>query len=220
MLRSRQARRERSGGDHLDLAAAVDRGEDPEEQVLVADSVGAALLLVLDTLAPAERLAFFLHDTFGVPFEEIGAVLDRSADAAKQLAHRARRKVRGSDRVFADPARQHMVVEAFLAACRDGDFDALVALLHPDVVLRADRAAVRMGAAQTVVGASAVASTFCGRVLAATAALVDNNVGIMWAVRGRPKVVWDFTMQDGTITAIDMIADPDHLASLPLSELR
>ena len=153
MLRSRSSRREEDG-DAPHLAVVGDAAR-PEDEAVLVDSVGAALLVVLDTLAPAERLAFVLHDTFGVSFEEIGAMLDRSPDAAKQLAHRARRKVRGGDEaVDADPARQRQVVEAFLAASRTGDLDALIAVLHPDIVLRADAAAVAMGSPEEVAGAT------------------------------------------------------------------
>jgi RNA polymerase sigma-70 factor (ECF subfamily) len=219
MLRSRQARREHDDGA-VELASGGDGRPDPEDQVVLVDAVGAALLMVLDTLGPDERLAFVLHDTFGVPFEEIGTILDRSPDAAKQLAHRARRKVRGVDHTSdPDPARQRLVVEAFLAASRGGDFDALVALLHPDVVLRADLTAVRMGAIETVTGAPAVAATFSGRAQAATLALIDGRVGLVWAVGGRPRVVWELTVQDGRVVAIDMIADPDHLAVLEPRQL-
>ena len=220
MLRSRQARPDR-GGDDVELHAVDDRPVDPEDEVVLVDTVGAALLVVLDTLTPAERLGFVLHDIFGVSFEEIGSILDRSPDAAKQLAHRARRKVRGADPTSeSDRARQRMVVDAFLAASRGGDFDALVALLHPDIVLRADTTAVRMGSPETITGAPAVAATFSGRALAATAALIDGKVGVMWAVGGRPKVVWDFTVENGTVIAIDMIADPDLLDRLELHELQ
>ncbi len=186
----------------------------------MADSVGAALLMVLDTLSPAERLAFVLHDTFAVPFDEIGTILSRSSTAAKQLASRARHKVQGSGLVpDADPARQRAIVDAFLAASRSGNFDALVALLDPDIVLRADATAVRMGSPEEIRGAAAVAGTFSGRALAARAALIDGAIGIVWMVGGRPKVAWDFIIEDGRIAFIDMLAAPHTLRDLDVTVL-
>lgn len=219
MLRSQHSRQE-DLSDDVDLTSVGDQGQDPADQAVLVDSVSSALLIVLDTLDPAERLAFVLHDSFGVPFDEVAAILDRSAGAAKQLAHRARQKVRGIDPGVTVAARQHAVIEAFLAASRSGDLDALIELLHPEVVLRADAAGVAMGSPERTDGATAVAATFSGRALAATVALVDGLAGMMWAVNGRTKVVWNFTVQDGVIIAIDMIADSDHLASLELGELR
>ncbi|MGZ8734118.1 MAG: sigma-70 family RNA polymerase sigma factor [Acidimicrobiia bacterium] len=221
MLRARASRREEPTGvlpsdDAVDHAA----GSDPEDEALLADSVGSALLVVLDTLSPAERLAFVLHDTFAVPFDEIGAIIGRTPNAAKQLASRARHKVRGSDTVAdVDPARQRAVVDAFLAASRNGDFDALVALLDPDVVLSADSAAVQMGSLEELRGAAAVANTFSGRALGAQAALIDGAVGMVWMVGGGPKVAWDFTIENGTIVTIDMLASPDSLGDLDLALL-
>jgi RNA polymerase sigma-70 factor (ECF subfamily) len=203
--------------DRLDGPAA---GGDPEHEAVLADTVGSALLVVLDTLSPAERLAFVLHDMFAVPFDEIGPIVGRSPNAAKQLASRARHKVQGKGAVSdADPARQREVVDAFLSASRSGDFDALVALLDPDIVLVADSAAVRMGAPEEVMGAEAVAATFSGRAEAAQAALVAGAVGVVWAVAGRPRVVWDFTITDGKVVHIDMLAATDSLADLDLTIL-
>jgi RNA polymerase sigma factor (sigma-70 family) len=221
MLRSRTSRREDPAGtdvaDHIESRTA---GSDPEHEALLADSVGSALLVVLDALSPAERLAFVLHDVFAVPFEEIGAIVGRSTNAAKQLASRARQKVQGSGPdPDADPTRQRVVVDAFLAASRNGDFDALVALLDPDVVLEADGAAVRMGSPEEIRGALAVAGTFSGRALAAQPALIDGAVGIVWAVGGRPKVAWDFTISSGKIVHIDMLAASDSLDDLDLTIL-
>jgi RNA polymerase sigma factor (sigma-70 family) len=221
MLRSRASRREEPAGselpDHIEPTAA---GADPEHEALLADTVGSALLVVLDTLSPAERLAFVLHDMFAVPFDEIGAIVGRSPNATKQLASRARRKVRGSGPApEADPSRHRAVVDAFLAASRKGDFDALLALLDPDVVILADATAVEMGSPEETRGATAVAGTFSGRALAAQAALVDGAVGIVWAVAGRPKVVWDFTIEDGKVVHIDMLAAPDSLDRLDLTIL-
>jgi RNA polymerase sigma factor (sigma-70 family) len=219
MLRSRASRREDSAGSRVPAdVATIAAGADPEQEAVMADSVGAALLVVLDTLSPAERLAFVLHDVFAVPFEEIGAIVGRSANAAKQLASRARAKVQGSGRVAdADPSRQREVVDAFLAASRRGELDALVALLDPDVVLQADAAAVRMGSPAELRGADAVAGMFAGRALAAQPALINGAVGITWVVGDRPRVVWDVTIADGKIVHIDMLAAPDSLDDLDLT---
>jgi RNA polymerase sigma-70 factor (ECF subfamily) len=221
MLRSRRSRRE----DPLEANApepVLERedGTDPESEALLGDSVGLALLVVLDTLAPAERVAFVLHDMFAVPFEEIAPILGRSPAAARQLASRARRRVRGGGAVLdADLARRRQVVDAFLAASRDGDFEALLAVLDPDVVLRADGAAVHMGATREVRGAASVAETFSGRARAARPAMVDGAVGAVWSQGGRPRVVFDIQVSRGKIVAIDMLADPERLGRLHLEVL-
>ena len=208
------------GADVPDPVARREDGIDPEHEALLADSVGPALLVVLETLAPAERLAFVLHDMFALPFDEIAPILGRSSDAARQLASRARRRVQGSATVpDTDLSRKREIVDAFLAASRGGDFDALLALLDPDVVLRADHAAVQMGSPDEVRGAAAVAGTFSGRALAAQPALIDGGVGIVWAVGGRPKVAWDFTITSGKIVHIDMLAAADSLDGLDLTML-
>ncbi len=231
MLRARKSRREEPlEGYVADPIARRADGGDPEREALMADAVGLALLVVLDTLAPAERLAFVLHDLFAVPFEEIAAIVGRSPTAARQLASRARRRVRGTTTVpDADLAHQREVVEAFLAASRGGDFDALLALLDPDVVLRADPVAV--GASATaqgkgapllspeVRGARAVASTFAGRAQAARPALVDGAAGAVWAPGGQPRAVFNFTIAHGKIVAIAVIADPAHIRHLDLAIL-
>ncbi|HEX6421536.1 MAG TPA: sigma-70 family RNA polymerase sigma factor [Acidimicrobiales bacterium] len=217
MLRSRASRRH---ADPADVVAGGSAPDDPEADAVVADAVGDALLLVLDTLRPAERLAFVLHDSFGVPFEDVGAILGRSPGAAKQLASRARHKVRGTDPgPDLDPARQRRVVEAFLAAARQGDFVALVALLDPDAVLRADDAAARMGAPGQLRGAPAVAGMFAGRALAAEEAAVDGGVGIVWFVGGAPKVAWTITLDGGSITEIEMVANRATLEDLDIAAL-
>jgi hypothetical protein len=216
MLRSRSARRE----EPLDAAGrepVTDRGDgmDPEHEALVADSVGLALLVVLETLGPAERVAFVLHDLFAVPFDEIAPIVGRSPDAARQLASRARRRVHGGAPVpDADLTRQRQVVDAFLAAARRGDFEALLAVLDPDVDVRADAAAVGMGAAREVRGAPAVADTFAGRARAAQPALVGAAVGLVWGSRGSPQVVFDLTFRNGKIVAIDLVADPQRIREL------
>jgi len=221
MLRSRASRREEPASAHpTDHIESVAAGNDPEHEALLSDSVGAALLVVLDTLSPAERLAFVLHDMFAVPFDEIGVIVGRSSNAAKQLASRARNKVQGSGPVAdADPGRQREIVDAFLAASRDGDFDALVALLDPEIVLRADATAVAMGSPAEVRGASAVAGTFSGRALGAQPALIDGAVGVVWVVGGRPKVAWDFAIAHGKIRHIEMIAAAGSLGDLDLTVL-
>jgi len=226
MLRTRASRRE----DPLELGTqrpgpvvGHDDGGDPEEEALMADSVGLALLVVLDTLTPAERLAFVLHDMFAVPFDEIGPMVERSPAAARQLASRARRRVRGATPVpDADLNRQRRVVDAFLAASRAGDFDGLVALLHPDVVLRADRAAGPTPAPIELRGARAVAKgAFAAseRVRFSQPALVNGAVGLVMAPRGRLFLVLGLTIRDGRITAFDVIADPDRLRGLDLAVL-
>jgi RNA polymerase sigma factor (sigma-70 family) len=218
MLQARTTRREEPVGEDLPDPVQPD-GDDPEQQALQAEGVGLALLVVLDTLTPAERLAFVLHDLFAVPFEEIAPILDRSPAAARQLASRARRRLQGAPAPDTDLARQRAVVDAFLAASREGDFEALVALLHPEVVLRSDQAAVRTGADAEVRGAAAVAATFSGRARTARPALVDGAAGAVWAPGGRPRVVFGFTIADGRIVAIDLLADPDRLDRLELTVL-
>jgi RNA polymerase sigma-70 factor (ECF subfamily) len=208
VLRSRKSRREEPEDAQGPEPIAASDGTNPEQDSLLADSVGLALLVVLDTLDPAERVAFVLHDLFAVPFEEIAPIVGRSPAAARQLASRARRRVRGTDAVpDADGARQREVVAAFLAASRHGDFQALLAVLDPDVVVRADGAAQRIGAAQEVRGAEAVAAFFKGRARGARAALVDGVAGAAWVVRGRPRVVFGFTIEGGKIVAIDLLAE-------------
>ena len=220
MLRSRNARREES------LEASIpepitnrESGLDPEQEALLADSVGLALLVVLDTLNPAERLVFVLHDIFGVPFDEVAPIVERSPTAARQLASRARRRVRGVDRVpDADFAYQQEVVDAFLTASRAGNFDALLSVLDPDVVFRAD-AAVLTTASREVRGAPAVARQFLGRAQGARLALVNGSVGVVVAPYGRLLLVLILTITYGKITVITVISDPARLRQLHLSVL-
>jgi RNA polymerase sigma factor (sigma-70 family) len=218
MLRARRSRREEPrGAQPPEPTLGGEGGIDPEREALLADSIGPALLVVLDTLAPAERLAFVLHDMFAVPFDEIAAVLGRSPNAAKMLASRARRRVQGAAAVpDADLARQRAVVDAFLAASRGGDFEALLAVLDPGVVLRADGAAVGAGASREVRGAAAVAGTFSGRARFARPALVNGAVGAVWAPGGRPRVVFGFTIAGGKVVGIELVADPERLRGLDL----
>ena len=182
---------------------------------MLADSVGLALLVVLDTLTPAERLAFVLHDMFAMPFDEIAPIVDRSPAAACQLASRARRRVQQADGLpGAEAARRREIVGAFLAASRGGDFDALLALLDPDIVLRSDTVVAQMGGIGEVRGAMAAAATFSGRAKGARLALIDGVPGMVWAQGGQVRVVFDFTIIGGKIVAIEMIGDPEHLARL------
>ena len=221
MLQSRKSRREEPHGVRVpDAVAGHADTAHPEDEAVLADSVGPALLVILDTLDPAERLAFVLHDMFAVPYDEIASIVGRSPVAARQLASRARRRVQGAHASSgADRVRQREIVAAFLAAARNGQFDALLALLDPDVVLRADAATVQMGAEKLVLGASAVAETFSGRAQGARPALVDGEAGALWAVDGVPRVVLGFTISDGKIVGIDMISDPQTLRDLELEPL-
>jgi RNA polymerase sigma factor (sigma-70 family) len=216
VLRSRTTRREEPLGDRADQPAA----DSPEGEALLADSVGPALMVVLDTLAPAERLAFVLHDLFAVPFDEIATIVGRSPAAVRQLASRARRRVRGVED-SPDPGRHRReeIVRAFLAAAREGNFDRLLKLLDPDVVLRADTVAVAMGASPRLDGARAVAERFNGA-RAVRPALVDGVPGAIWAQGGTPRVVFAFSFtDDGRVVAIEQLADPERLDQLELEFL-
>jgi RNA polymerase sigma factor (sigma-70 family) len=225
MLRSRATRREERLDAHLpDPVISPEGSLQPEEEALLADSVGLALLVVLDSLSPAERLAFVLHDMFDLPFDEIAPMVGRSPTAARQLASRARRRVKGAEIPAPDPdlARQRDVVDAFFRAARGGDFDALVALLDPDVVLRSDFGARRPAAARVTQGAAAVARQ---ALIAAFPdaqlhpALVNGAAGVVVTVRGRPFAVLGFTVTDGKIVEIDAIADPDRVRRIAAAVL-
>jgi RNA polymerase sigma-70 factor (ECF subfamily) len=216
VLRSRKSRRE----EPLDANAAepiARRSDvsDPEQDALLGDSVGLAMIVVLEMLSPAERVAYVLHDVFDVPFDDIAPVVGRSPAAARQLASRARRRIRGANTVpDADLARRRHVVEAFLAASRGGDFDALLAVLDPNVVLRADDTAVEAGASAETRGAAAVAETFSGRARAARPAMVDGSAGLVWARGGQPRIVFSFTIVSGKIVEINLTADPERIRRL------
>jgi len=222
MLRSRTLRRE----EPMDPpptgqpVAPPPNGTDPEHEAVLADSVGLALLVVLDTLTPAERLAFVLHDMFAVPFEEIAPIVERSPVATRQLASRARRRVQEARVQPGEISRRREVVAAFLAASREGDFDALLTMLDPDIVLRADNAAAQMGADAEAIGARAVAGIFSGRAKALRPALIDGVPGAVWTLRGETRVVFAFTITGGTITAIEQIADPERIARLEVTPLQ
>jgi len=233
MLRSRKSRPEEPAdpaGEAFGAPGAVvppaDAGGGPEQEAVLADSVGLALLVVLDRLAPAERVAFVLHDMFGVPFTDIAGITGRSPDAARQLASRARRRVRGDGGGPGDPAsrprlaRQRAVAEAFLAASRAGDLTALLAVLDPDVVLRADATAVPPGYPSVLEGAGMVAHgarSAAARSRRSAVALIDGVPGIVWAPRGQVALVLAFTYRDDRISGIDVIADPARLAALELA---
>ena len=223
MLQSRRTRRE----DPLDAAVPdpiVTRadGGDPEHEAVLADSVGLALLVVLGTLAPAERLAFVLHDMFAVPFEDIAPIVERTPAAARQLASRARRRLQGAPVPDTDPVRQRAVVDAFLAAARSGDFDALVAVLDPDVVLRADTGALPAGASTMVRGSETVAGRVLGfarLALFAHPALVNGAAGVVAISDGQLLSVMGVTIRRGKIVEIDILADRERLAGLVVENL-
>ncbi|MFC9467352.1 sigma-70 family RNA polymerase sigma factor [Streptomyces coelicoflavus] len=220
LLRTRDTRREEPLDDGARTQVAG-TGTDPAEEAQLADEVGIALLIVLDTLGPAERLAFVLHDMFDVPFDDIAAMLDKTPAATRQLASRARRRVRGVPAPEADPPRRRRAVDAYLAATRGGDFDALVTLLHPDVVLRADAAVVPTPEPFTVSGVEPVARgamASMGRARAAAVVLVDGRVGMAMAEHGRLRVVLRFDFAaDGRMTGIDVIAEPARLNELDIT---
>jgi RNA polymerase sigma-70 factor (ECF subfamily) len=247
MLRSRTARREdswdaelaelvaESRDPRLSTVAGASGTADPAAEAELADSVGLALLVVLETLAPAERLAFVLHDLFGLPFEEIADIVDRSPAATRQLASRARRRVRSADidlegEVIAAPTepdppspdriRQREVVSAFLAASRGGDFSRLLELLDPDVVMRADAAAVAMGSPAELRGSAAVAEMFRGRAQGARLAAFGDQLGAVWTLRGVPKAAFAFRVADGRVVGIDLLADEAWLGEVRIDYLR
>jgi RNA polymerase sigma-70 factor (ECF subfamily) len=219
MLRSRKARREELSVHVPDPVVAVEE-DDPEHEILLADSVGLALLVVLDSLTPAERLAFVLHDVFGLPFAEIATALDRSEAATQQLASRARRRLRDSPEPDRDLARCRSVVDAFFAASRDGDFDALLNVLDPDVELRIDGGVLRAGASLLLQGADDVAAhtaTYSKLYPFVRPALVNGAAGAVVAPQQRVFSVMAFTVTNGKIVQIDVLLDPERLERLGLS---
>jgi RNA polymerase sigma-70 factor (ECF subfamily) len=236
MLRSRRARPDApAAGDLPERASVADTADaaDPAESAMLADAVGVALLAVLDSLPPAQRVAFVLHDLFDLPFDEIAPVVGRSEAATRQLASRARRRVRGAPPPARDLVRQRKIVEAFLAASRGGDFAGLLAVLDPEVVLRADAAAIATGAPSELRGAEAVAGQFVGRARAARVAVLDGSAGLIWMRGPEPAMAFRFVIApvatdaaterspepastdgDWVVTGIEMIADPERLAAL------
>ena len=217
MLRSRKSRREETIDAHTPEPVAAD---EPGRDMMMAESIGLALLVVLDTLAPQERVAFVLHDMFDLPFEEIAPIVGRSAATARQLASRARRRVQGKTEVAnPDLEKQRRVVEAFLAAARAGDFEALLAELDPDVVFRADATAAQMGGIAELRGAAAVAQSFKGRAQAAKPALVDGALAVSVAFGAQLRIVLGLTFANGKIAAIEAIADPARIAAFDVEPL-
>ncbi len=215
-LQAQRSRPQPTADPDLPEQVAVSGESDPEYEALLGDSIGLALLVVLDTLTPAERVAFVLHDVFAIPFDQIAPIVDRSPEATRKLASRARARVqRPETTTQADSLRQSTLVDAFLAAARNGDFEALLALLDPDIVLRADQEAVRLGAAKETRGAEQVAA-FSRVARGAKRALLDGEAAAVWMPGGELRVVYDFTTSGGKITAIDLIADPDRLPDLDL----
>lgn len=228
MLRSRKARREEALGPGVPEPVETPQ---PDAERQLADSVGLAMLVVLETLSPAERVAFVLHDMFDLPFDEIATIVDRTPAATRQLASRARRRVRGaSTSGDVDRERKREIVAAFLAASQAGDFTALMALLDPDVVLRADAAAVQSALANVargapvlapeIEGARNVAETFAGRAKAARLALIDGDIGLAFAAQGAVRGAFLVTIADGRITGIDIVADPESVGALSVDFLR
>ncbi len=225
VLRTRKSRREEPLDAQVSEIPAQGWGN-PEAEFMIADAVGPALLVILDTLTPTERIAFVLHDLFHLSFEDIAPIIDRTESAARQLASRARRRVRGARSPQEDDQRQQEIVAAFLAASRDGNFESLIRLLHPDAVLRADETAIKIaemnkakGAPQFVremKGAKLVAETMKGKATAAQLALVDGVAGMTWAPGGKPVVAFCFSVEDGAISAIDIIMDPQSLSDIKI----
>lgn len=226
-LKRRQTRREDlTSQDPRRDVAAIGPGEHPEDEAMLADSIGTAMLILLDALAPAERVAFVLHDMFDVPFDDIAVIVDRTPEAARQLASRARRRVRGvSNKYDAATQRHDELVRAFLEASRAGNFSALLALLDPQAALRADTTAVAMGgssyfgAGLPIQGADAVAQTFSGRARAALPALIDGIPGAVWMHEGTVRVAFRFTFARDRITGIELVADPDTLAGSTIERI-
>jgi len=220
LLRSRASRREDPLDTHVpDPVVSSPDGTDPEHEALQADSVGLALLVVLDTLAPAERLAFVLHDMFAVPFDGIAPIVGRTSNTTAQLASRARRRVQGAPVPDRDMDRQRKVVEAFLAASRGGDFEALLAVLDPDVVLRADRGELAAPASTLIRGAQTVARQallFASLAPSAQRVLVNGGAGVVSAPDGQPFALLAFTVSEGRIVEINILADPERLSELSL----
>ena len=219
-LRARRSRPEDLlGPDAPEPAMDEDDSQFPGREMLLADSIGLALLVVLEALPPAERVAFVLHDLFDLPFDEIAPIVGRSSDATRQLASRARRRVRGAAAVQTDQARQRQVVEAFLAASRGGDLGALLAVLDPNVTLRSDAAAVRAGGPEALSGADPVAGVFVGRAQAARPALIDGRLGLAVEVGGKLIVVLLLTIAGDHIAAIEAVADEARIAEMDLVRL-
>jgi RNA polymerase sigma factor (sigma-70 family) len=224
MLRARKTREDAAPAMRAEGVAATSEPTDPEREVLLADAVGSAMMIVLDTLSPAERVAFVLHDLFALSFEDIGALVGRSAAATRQLASRARRRVQGAGEREQELPSQREVAHAFMAASREGNLEAVLAVLDPDVVLRVDPVAVKAAAANEAKGAprlvpetrgaAEVARVFLGSAQAARPALVDGTPGATWAPGGRPRALWTFKVEQGRIVEVQVIVDPKTIARL------
>jgi RNA polymerase sigma factor (sigma-70 family) len=224
MLRSRKTRENAAPAMGVEGAVAMPEPIDPESEVLLADAVGSAMMIVLDTLSPAERVAFVLHDLFALSFEDIGAIVGRSAVATRQLASRARRRVQGAGEREKELPSQREIAQAFMTASRDGNLEAVLAVLDPDVILRVDPVAVKAAAANEakgaprlvgeVRGAADVARVFLGSAQAARPALVDGTPGATWAPGGRPRAIWAFKVDQGRIVEVQFVADPKTIARL------
>ncbi|NEW27718.1 sigma-70 family RNA polymerase sigma factor [Nocardia cyriacigeorgica] len=216
MLRSRESRNEDSLDEHgAGLATRVQA--DPEEEAVLADSVGSALLVVLDKLSPTERIAFVLHDLFAVPFADIAPIVDRSSETTQRIASRARRRVRGQSELGGDRARRYRAVEAFLGAAQNGEFEALLAMLDPDVTYRPDEAARLLGAGTDLDGRQALAEAFCGKAQPARAIMLDGEPGLVLAQYGTLKLVMTIRFTGERIAAINAVADDDRLATMELT---
>lgn len=218
MLRSRKSRREESIGAHLpETLASYEDSSDPEQEALLAESVGLALLVLLDNLNPSERITFVLHEVFDIPFTEIAPIVGKSEAATRQIASRARKKIRGAGGTpEAALASQRLIVESFITAARIGDFDSLVAALDPDVVLRDDR---KIGSSRVTRGASTLAKQISGRAKASQAALVNGSVGVIVAPLGRLLYVLEFSIRHGKIAEVDLISNPTRIRQLDLAVL-
>jgi RNA polymerase sigma-70 factor (ECF subfamily) len=229
ILRSRKSRKEESLEDQRLEAPETPRQANPAEEALLADSVGSALLIVLRTLTPAERVAFVLHDLFDLPFEEVAPIVGRSEAATRQLASRARRRVRVGQEGREDEVKKREIVSAFLAASREGDFNALLQLLDPEILLTADEVAIKTAAANKAKGAppfqsemrgsTVVAEIFKGRALGAQLALINGSVGTTWIGGGKPRVAFLFSIENGKIHGIDVVMDPEDLKEMEVEPL-
>lgn len=220
-LRARRARPEDPAGGQLpDALIGYSEEPDPAQEALLAESVGSALLIVLETLTPAERVSFVLHDIFAVPFDEIAPIVERSPEATRQIASRARRRIQGTEAAPVDLRRHREIIDAFLAASRSGDFEALLTLLDPDVRLSSDATALQHGAPGPKRGPKEVASECAGRARGAEAADVEGRPALAWAPGGRVRVVFNFEIKDDRIVDIELIADPDRLAGLEVQLLQ
>ncbi len=219
MLRDRRRRPATQAQYPASVDGAPAAAVTPEDRAVLADSVGGALLVVLERLTPAERICFVLHDSFAISFEEIAGILGKSPESCRQLASRARRRVRTTDDPGSDPLRQHRIVAAFLTASRTGDLAQLLSLLDPAAELVADPVAVAMGAPSGLVGSDAVAAMFAGRAKGARTALLDGLPGLVWSRGGVPTVAFDFSVEAGRVTRIEMIADREVLDEIAIEAL-